>query len=278
MTRARGGFTLLEVVIAVTILAILTALTAQTIQRSLQMKKKIQTDIDRESQVRNAMRLIEKDINSAFNYRDLNYEMQEDIKKQQAQAGQPAGAPPPVVDPNAPGSAPPKKLTHFLGGENQLDFTSLNHVRMMKDAQESDQEEVGYFLESCKSRLDDKITTQCLKRRTSPLIDDDVSKGGASITLLEYVTQFKLRYLGKGKDEWTSTWRTDEKGDEVTKDKFPQAVEVTLVTNTPVGKDQQGKDYGLTSVFAIQFPNNKPEKKNDQAQGQPAQPGQPAQK
>ncbi len=273
MKNSSRGFTLLEVMIAVTILAILTAMTAQTVQKSLQMKRKIQTDIDRESAVRNAMRLIEKDINTAFHFRDLNYELNEDLKKQQAQAAAGAGGQqqqqqvPAIQDP------PPKNNTHFLGGEAALDFTSLNHVRMMKDAQESDQEEVGYFLENCKSRTDDKVSSQCLKRRTSALIDDDISKGGATITLLEHVTQFKLRYLGKGKDDWTGSWRTDEKGDEITKGNFPQAVEVTITTNVPLGKDQKGKEYGLTSVFPIHFPNNKVEKKSD-----PAQPGQPAQK
>lgn len=251
----RKGFTLLEVVIAVTILAILTAMTAQTVQRSLQMKKKIQEDIDRESQLRNAMRLIEKDINTAFHFRNLSYEMQQDIKKQQE--GQPGGG----VNPNAPQNPEeiPKNFTQFLGSESQLDFTSLNHVRMMKDIKESDQEEVGYFLEACKSRLDAKASSQCLKRRTSALVDDDVSKGGAAITLLEYVTTFKLRYLGKGKEDWVTDWRSDGRSDETLKDKFPQAVEVTLATNQPNAAGV-GKEYGITSVFAIQFPNNKPEK------------------
>ncbi|HEX4922698.1 MAG TPA: type II secretion system protein GspJ, partial [Bdellovibrionales bacterium] len=234
------------------------------------VKKKIQDDIDREATVRNAMRLIEKDINTAFHYRDLNYEMKLEVQSQ-GQGGPPGQPTPLPTPPPAPGTeeAPPKKLTHFLGEENALHFTTLNHVRMRKDAKESDQAEVGYFLENCRNRVTDK-SSQCLKRRTAPFIDEDVSKGGAETTLIENVTEFKLKYLGKGKEDWVTMWRTDERGDAVTKDNFPQAVQVLLTVKI------NERETSLESVFPIQFPNNKPEKKaeNPQNPQSPQTPGQ----
>lgn len=269
----RRGFTLIEVMIAIAILAVLATLTAETIQRSLKVKKKIQDDIDREATVRNAMRLIEKDINSAFHYRDLSYEMKLEVQRQSQplQPGQPA---PPPTPPPEPGSAeaPPKKLTQFLGEEASLHFTTLNHVRMRKDAKESDQAEVGYFLENCKNRVTDKAS-QCLKRRTNFIIDEDVSKGGPETTLIENVTDFKLKYLGKGKEDWVSSWRTDERGDAVTQNNFPQAVQVLLTVKV------NERETSLESVFPIQFPNNKPEKKSENPQnpGTPQSPQTPGQ-
>jgi prepilin-type N-terminal cleavage/methylation domain-containing protein len=255
-----AGFTLIEVLLAIVILAVLSALTAGSIQRSLKVKAKIQYDIDRESVLRNAFRLMTKDIKTAFHFRNINQELKEEMAKAAAAVPPPAGAPPPPPpDPTQvnPDDVPPKQLTQFIGDEESLHFTSLNHIRMMQDSKESDQEEVGYFVETCKGRSEESKSSKCLLRRTSAIIDDDVTKGGSAIVLLENIQTFKMKYLGKGKDDWVTVWKTDEKGDDVTKNNFPQAVEVTLIT-----KDNE-REFGISSVIPIQFPNNKVEKKSE---------------
>ena len=220
--------------IAIFILAVLSVLTAQSIQSSLRNKVKIQRDIERESVVRDALRVVQRDINLAFHYQDLTYEMLKAIDQERASGGAPAPTPAPggfaqpppppiptIGDPNQKQRPVPKILTHFLGETESLHFTTLSHVRTAKDAKESDQAEVGYFLKPCKSRVNPKWSSNCLWRRTSPLIDEKVNEGGAEIVLLENVEEFKLKYFGPDREEWVEVWKTDDTGDAISKGRFP---------------------------------------------------------
>ncbi|NJM10486.1 MAG: hypothetical protein HC883_06480 [Bdellovibrionaceae bacterium] len=85
--------------------------------------------------------------------------------------------------------------------------------------------------------------------------------------LLENVTEFKLRYLGPGKDdEWVDTWITSDKsGDDTTKNKFPYAVEITLAVKD-TGSGANDKVLRMTAVAAVRNPNNK--KQEPKADGQ----------
>ena len=47
-------------------------------------------------------------------------------------------------------------LTHFIGDEDEMHFTSLNNVNLMAGAQESDQMEVSYYVENCRGRINKK--------------------------------------------------------------------------------------------------------------------------
>ena len=86
----RQGFTLLEVVISVAILAVLSFYTAQTIQSGLQSKAKIQKHIDRDSRLRDALKVMSNDIQQVFNFHDINIELynlaQDERKKAALQA------------------------------------------------------------------------------------------------------------------------------------------------------------------------------------------------
>ncbi|MGE3974503.1 MAG: type II secretion system protein GspJ [Bdellovibrionales bacterium] len=284
----QGGFTLLEVLIAITILAGLAALTSQSIIKSSKDKARLQKEIDRDSKLQNAVRLIERDINLAFHYRDLNEEIEKAVKlKSQkgntatgAGVGNPGAPPAPPTDPDDPsgqGKTPggatgtpnvpldfePKKyeqLTQFLGTDQSMHFTTLSHIRLMQDSPESEQSEVGYYLEVCKPRNSDK-EAMCLWRRSSPYIDKEVDKGGASTVLLENVKTFKLKYFGEDKLDWVSTWKSTQGMDEAATDKFPLAVELTLTA------EDQGKESTLSAIIPIHFPNNKPKEEVDPLAG-----------
>ncbi len=276
----RKAFTLLEVLLAITILATLMAFTAQSIIRSSRDKVRLQGEIDRDSKLTNALRLVERDINMAFHQRQFITEVEKAVKaesrKQNPQPPNPNPNPPMDPDPSKKAGNPqqnsmadfePKEypqLTQFLGTENSLHFTSLSHVRTLKDSPESDQQEVGYYLEPCEKK-EDKSGSQCLWRRTNPYIDEDISKGGHPVLLLPGVKELKFRYYSNEKLDWVSAWRTDRGGDDATRDKFPLAVEITL---SILEKD---KESSVATVVPILFPNNKDKKDNAAA----ATPGQP---
>lgn len=275
------GFTLLEVMIAIMIMAFLSLFTVQAIQNALKAKTKVQKEIDKTSTLRDALRIIERDINMAFNYRDINIQLynmaqKERQKKAQTQNNTVQNQAPvnTVVQPPQGASADPEKyklktekvLTHFLGQSDSIDFTTLSNIRMAEDSKISSQAEVGYKLKSCRRRSTQEQSSQCLWRRVSNFIHEDITKEGEETVLLENITEFKLRYLGPGKqEEWVDQWMTNEQGDDTTRGVFPYAVEITLeVKDTdPNAKD---KSLRMTSVAAIRNPNN-PVKKTEEQGG-----------
>lgn len=270
MKRNRLGFTMIELMITISILGTLTVLTAQAISQAIKAKVKLQDQIDDVSRMRDAMRLIERDINLAYHYRDIEKELEQILKKKNApptQPGQPPAGPIPE-NPNDPANRRevPRRdpETHFVGASDTLSFVTMNNARTVRNVQQADFIEVGYSLKDCKNLRDDKASSKCLWRRSSPYVDLDVTKGGDEIVLLENVSEFKLRYRGKGKQDWVGDWRTDAGGDGATKGKFPQAVEVSLTVEKKV-KDKS-KKYSMQVIVPIHFPNNPEEGANAQNQ------------
>ena len=281
------GFTLLEVIIAISILAFIATFTARMIQQGVQSKSKIQGEIDRKAALIAALNLIRQDIQSAFHYRDINVELhnaaQELRKKnaqnqnqnqnqgQQGQTGQTGqqGQTGQNQNQNANAAADEEKyklkevktISRFLGEKDSLNFTSLNFFRSQKNIQVSDQAEIGYYLENCSSRLKKDSSSECLWRRVSPYIDDDIKEGGEASVLLENVKSLTFRYITTGPDEeWRETWRS-ENGEEIMKNKFPFAVEITLAINDT--RFDPPKEVVMTVVAPLKFPNNKPEEKSN---------------
>lgn len=267
--RNHRGFTMIELMITITILGTLTVLTAQAISQAIRAKVKLQDQIDDVSRLRDATRLIERDINLAYHYRDIEKELEQILKKknnpnQQTPPGPPTPLPPENTQDPASRREVPRRdpETHFVGNGESMDFVTLNNARTVRNSRQADFIEVGYSLKDCKNLRDDKASSKCLWRRSSPYVDLDVTKGGNEVVLLENVSEFKIRYMGKGKQDWVSDWRTDAQGDGATKGKFPQAVEVSLT----VEKKEKGKSkkYSMQVIVPIHFPNNPEEGANAQ--------------
>jgi prepilin-type N-terminal cleavage/methylation domain-containing protein len=269
---ANDGFTLLEVMVALVILTFLAFFTSQSIQNALKAKGRLEKVTDRNSTLRDALKIIERDVNNAFNYRNVTIELynqtQEARKKGKAGVGTTQPTPPGGIvnpgqtlvppDPNVQDKYPlkiDKVLTQFMGEKNSLNFSTLSNIRMSEDAQMDTQAEIGYSLKPCRRRSTQEQSSQCLWRRVANYIDEDIDKGGTETVLLENVDKFELRYLGPGKeDEWLDTWISGERADALTKNKFPYAVEITLSINDPANRS--AAPLKMVSVAAIRNPNN----------------------
>ncbi|MFP5519206.1 MAG: type II secretion system protein GspJ [Bdellovibrionia bacterium] len=281
---SQSGFTLIEVLITVMILGTLTVLAARSMQQAVQSKSKIQAQIDDVARMRDTLRIMERDINLAYHYRDLEKEINDLIKKyQKPPAAAPGGGAPgtPGGGPaGAPGFNPDEGLnpaipenpedalanlnkaprqdptTHFVGLNDALHFVTRNTGRITTGDMQADYAEVGYTLKDCRSLQEEGGTSKCIWRRSTPFVDSDVTLGGTEVVLLENVTEFELKYLGKGKQDWVTVWRSDKNGDAVTQKNFPLAVEISLTTEK---KDKgKSKKYSMQIVVPIHFPNNPP--------------------
>jgi len=260
--KSRHGFTLLELVIAIAIFAMLSAFVAQSIQNGVRAKQKVQAQIDEVSRMRDSLKLISKDINLAYHHLDWEKELQALVKKK-TQNPQATAVPEP--QPEAPRLDP---TTHFVGDETSINFVTMNNARFQTDKKMADFVEVGYELKACQS-VDGKTSSQCLWRRQSGPVDLDVTKGGDQMVLLENVTELKFRYLGEGKQDWVSDWNsTDQSNDALEKGRYPLAVEISLT----VQKSDKSKKHSMQVVANVHFPNNPAPKNNQPGAGGPADP------
>lgn len=264
-SRSQQGFTLLEVILAVTILASLSILTTQAISRALKSRTKIQAEVDDVSSLRDAIRMIRTDINMAFHHRDFEKEINDLANKPATtqQQQNPAAPGMPSNPAGQPAFNPPQRqtkredpTTHFIGADNQLDFVTMNTGRLSASTLQADFIEVGYSVKSC-NNLSSGTASPCLYRRTQNILDDDVKTGGNDMVMLENVTEFKMRYIGEGKQDWVSAWSSAANSpDASTRGKFPDAVEISLSIEREVDKKQ--KTYSMQLVIPLHFPNNPP--------------------
>lgn len=277
------GFTLLEVILSITILSTLALLSTQTLSRALKARTKIQAEVDDVSSLRDSMRMMRTDLNLAYHHRDFEQEIADLAAKQTPSTSTPA-----TPNTNAVGTSPqqgqakPRQTkrgdpaTHFSGDTDKLAFITMNNGRISSTSVQADFIEVGYALKECKNLTTQK-DSKCLYRRVQTVLDDDVTTGGNESVMLENVSEFKLRYLGEGKQDWANAWKsTRDSSDEVTKNKFPDSVEITL----SVERELEGKKrkYDMIFVVPIHFPNN-PDKSataTNKAAGDGSQPSNPS--
>ena len=246
---ARKGFTLIEVMISMFIMTTLTILVSASIRSAVQNKKKLEIKIESETNLYNALRVLKMDIERAFNYQDVFFQIERLAISQLESSKAQKGAQQPAV-------LPPKKLTHFIGEGSSLYFTTLNHFRTKYNAQESNQMEVGYYLDSCKSR-NGKTTSNCLWRMTSTLIDDDLEKGDSKVVLSENVSNFKLSYRSDRENEdWMKEWKSNQKGKQQHRNKFPHLVKIELAIGEKGNRKVRPVKQSI--IVRVQFPNNDP--------------------
>lgn len=281
ITRSQRGFTLIEIMIAMAILAVISILSAQTMKAGITDREAISTEISADSKVADAMRIIRNDINSAYHYRDIFITIENNAAKPdpkptpgkpgdqtqtqtQPQTPQAPENPQTAAEAQATPRPTPPEVTGFIGEAESVYLTTLSNERTMQDSQVSDQAKIGYYVKSCRARSGNKtVEDKCLYRSLSPYLDEDIDKPGDETVLLEHVSQFKLRYLGPGKGtstdlEYVDLWKTGKAGDDLTKENFPYAVEVTIVTEDK--NDPKAKKVTASALIPIQFPNNPPKK------------------
>jgi prepilin-type N-terminal cleavage/methylation domain len=281
--KNQKGFTLLEVVITLVILGTLTVATAQAIQQAIKAKNKLDEQIDDASRMRDALKLMERDINLAYHHRDIEKELNDLVKKSGQTTSRGTGAPAggsffgaPTTGATTTSQDPPREaprrdpVTNFMGTNEAIDFVTMNGARTLRNAPVADFIEVGYILKECKNIVDDQ-SSKCLWRRTTPYVDLDVTKGGDEVVLVENITEFKLRYIGKGKQDWVNEWKTDESGDGATKGRFPTGVEISLTMTKDKGSTK--KKYSMQLIVPVHFPNNPEETNNNQSGGTNGQQG-----
>jgi general secretion pathway protein J len=184
MPRARSaarGLTLLEVMVAVAILAMVSLLIYGAFDGMNRGKKSIERMADRYHQGRGAMSRMAMELSSAF------LSLHQPLTQQQV-----------------------RRVTIFAGTHSspadRIDFTSFSHRRLTRDAHESDQNEISYFA-SPDPDVSGKVD---LARRESAVIDLEPKRGGEVNVLVDDIESFSVKYLDPTTDLWTDSWDTTQ--------------------------------------------------------------------
>ena len=214
--RTHRGFTLMEVMVAVAITALMGTLTLNAFTTSIKARELVEGEAERHRMVRAAMARLVREIGAA--YVSDRY----DSRRYRDQAERP---------------------TNFVGEREKLLFASLSHQRLYADAKESDQVVLEYAVESspdsaARGRKD-------LVRRANPNLygDDRMERGGTKDVLVEGIKRLEFAYWDSDKKEWDDEWdtrRTERK-----------SIRPTRVKITVVLLDEGGKEVRYTTQTRI---------------------------
>lgn len=200
MKRRLRGFTLLELLVAISILAMVSVLiygAFASMRRSRDGLARVQ---DRYREGRLAMQRIDRELKSA--YLSLHLPINPQLAVQ---------------------------TTAFVGTRgtpaDRIDFNSFANVRRDRDAHESDQAEVSYF----GSGNPDGSGRVDLVRRLSSYPDIEPGRGGRVEVLATDIDLFEVEYLDSQTGRWTETWDSTQAAAQPAR--LPYQVRITLVLN-----------------------------------------------
>lgn len=226
----KRGFTLLEIILAVTILALIGTMIYSGFAQTSLNKARVEEDVDHSRVVHMALERMAHELTMAFVSTHVN--PSPDLR---------------VVQ------------TGFIGkdhgSDDRIDFTSFSHRRLYRNAKESDQNEISYFV----TEDPDDPKEHVLARREQNRIDQDPRKGGKSQILVPNVTEFNVEYFDPLISEWVQTW--DSQNMLAQPNRLPTQVRIRLSVEDPRRPGQIetfGTRVTLPMTYALNHANYNP--------------------
>ncbi len=174
----RRGFTLLEVMISVAVLAMIGGLTWKAFDSAYDLKSRVEKAEERDQTVRGALDRIGREVSMTFLSEHYDHKRFRE------------------------------RPTFFKlkdgRGDADLMITSFAHERLHLDAKESDQAVFEYTLE----RDDDG--NMSIFRRVNPILDEQPERGGQKAVLAEDVLRFSIEAWDPKDREWRDEWNTSD--------------------------------------------------------------------
>lgn len=201
--RPHRGFTLVEVMIALTLLALVSTALVTAFTYSFETKRRVTAVNERYHEGRQTMTRMARELRMAF----IRPEVPEELREED-----------------------PTMITRFEGREDQIHFATTAHLRIHAGSKESDQSEVAYFL----GRSDESTYKgRTLFRRESKRIDDRPERGGHIWPVIDGVKEFRIEYWEdhSGDDSWRKSW---DSHDDPKEPLLPARLRITLELESPL--------------------------------------------
>ena len=216
--RGERGFTLVELLVAIVILASISLLIYNAFASMKRSREGVERVQDRYREGRLALTRMTRELQSA--YISLHAPILASLMVQKTAFIATTGTP-----------------------ADRLDFDSFSNRRIDRNSHVSDQCELSYF----GSSDPDHSGVTDLVRRVSTTLDLDPKKGGRVEVLATDIDLFKLQYLDPMTNAWVDTWDTTQS---VTGQpaRLPVQVKIVLVLN---GGNRQGYDRGQGTIRLV---------------------------
>ncbi|HKA90060.1 MAG TPA: type II secretion system protein [Haliangiales bacterium] len=217
MTRRNAGFTLVELMVAIAVLAVMMLFAWGSISQTVRAKKVFGAVQDRYREARNALTRIVHDVEMAY------LSGNEDRTQVETR-------------------------TFFVGessGEVQsVRFSAFAHTPLYKDANESDQTVIAYYgAPDRDARGQENVVRRESKRMANQGERWDTAPAEAEI-LFTGVKKLKFTYFDVRANEWKDAWTTQ--GVEGSAGRVPDRVKVALTF-----VDENGKEITLTAQARV---------------------------
>jgi len=213
--RSHRGFTLIEVMIAISITAVIAAMTLGAFQRAQALRQAVEEQDERVSGARTALSRMAREVSAAFISEHYDRRRFRDR---------------PTIFKGRDG-----------GDRDSLLFATMAHVRGMRDARESDQMVVEYSVDADP----DAPGEYALFRREKIRIDEEPDRGGSRALLLRHVTGFDVTYWDWQKQEWAREWSTAP-GERLL---LPTRVRMKLTVRFPDGKEKSFETQARIAII-----------------------------
>lgn len=200
--RRGAGFTLVEVLVAMAITAIVAALTVGAFRQVERAGELVRSDTERYAAARLALTRMAREITMAFVSDHFDPKQFRD------------------------------RPTLFRGREDELLFSTMTHERLYEDARESDESFVEYTLDSDPRHAEERA----LFRREKARIDGDPERGGRREVVADRLTGFRLAYWDPRRKEWVREWSTRQT-DHLSE--LPERVRMELEVKLPDGRTEK---------------------------------------
>lgn len=224
--RKPRGFTLLELLVAISILAMVSVLIYGAFSAMRRTKDGLERIQDRYREGRIAMQRVSRELTSA--YLSLHAPLDPSLL---------------VVS------------TAFIGTRgnpaDRVDFNCFCNTRRDRDVHESDQAEVSYFGSANPERGGTDLV-----RRVSTRPDLETAKGGRVEVLATDIDLFELEYLDAQTGLWTETWDSSQTVGQP--GRLPYQIRITLVLNSGRKGSAGGGRGRIRLQTTIQLPIQKP--------------------
>jgi len=221
---------LVEVMVAMSIFAIVASLLYSGFVQTSRNKERVEKQLDREHEIRNGIERIAQELATAYTSAQRN--INESLRTM---------------------------LTGLVakedGSNSKIYFSSFSHRRLYRNAHESDQNELSYFV----TQDPDDNSKDVLARREQRRVDDDLEKGGQAQILISNVSGFELSFFDALTGEWSSTWDTTQSASQPNRLPMQAKIKVTVPNLSGRGPDQTfGTRTWFPNTYALNFTMYRP--------------------
>lgn len=230
MRRAGSGMTLIEVMVAMTIFAIVATLLYSGFQQTARLKERVEASLDREHEIRSGIERMAQELTTAYtsNQRNINESLR-------------------------------TMMTGFVakeeGSNTKVYFSSFSHRRLYRNAHESDQNELAYFVTADPKEQSKDV----LARREQRRVDDNLEKGGQIQVLISDVRGFEMQFFDPITKEWSTHWDTTQAGGQPNRLPLMAKFNITVPNLSGKGPDQVfGTRTWFPNTYALNFTLYKP--------------------